>query len=544
MWSLSGPFGNSNRITSWLGILLVVGLAVYWQFRSSQRSVGPIDLCEEKISILSLVQDLLPSSFVVNDEDFHKHLVQQNPNISMCDVFSDHYEMARERFRQLVQQIDNAQLTTIPVVPNKNEKDYEYTMDVAWIPGKNDNNRQGLVVHVAGTHGVEGYAGSAIQLAFLKIWKTFLTSKKSTTTASWPTIVLVHAFNPYGMAHDRRTNENNVDLNRNGVVPPTFSTKYRFDKDDPYFQKPDNPWWNEEYYELLRSLFHPNDNDSLCSMSLAKYSGLWNEFLFWNRAFLVVWRKGLIALKRALVAGQYHDPQGLFYGGSSLQPSIVLLEQYFNQRNIAKTIVAPKNALPVITWIDIHTGLGKMGQDTLLHRHGQFSTEPSEEFWLRELERWFPQTDPEDALSVTSGYEKSLGFVIDYFYNYFAKQYQSSMTMTMDKTTNDMEQNEPTEQTEHPPWLFFAQEFGTFPAMVVGRALITENAIRHNCPNLSKAQQLQWAQGTTRKVFYPDSADWRAQVIQRGIRVLFQAIQRSSSDNHNHTSVPPVVDKI
>ena len=32
-----------------------------------------------------------------------------------------------------------------------------------------------------------------------------------------PLLLLIHSVNPYGMAHYRRMNENNVDLNRNGI---------------------------------------------------------------------------------------------------------------------------------------------------------------------------------------------------------------------------------------------------------------------------------------------------------------------------------------
>jgi hypothetical protein len=567
-WFSNGSLQNSGRITSWLGILSVVVLAVYWQSTTIRSSSGrtEVDLCEERISVHSIVRDVFP--FVnVSDNDNDDRLLQLY-NISTCDVFSEHYDVARERFRRLVQQIDNAHLTTIPVVTvqddNNSDNPYEYTMDVALIPG---NNERGLVVHVAGTHGVEGYAGSAIQLAFLKTWKNIILPSSSSSsssqnnnnnnnnnhknaTDSWPTIVLVHAFNPYGMAHDRRTNENNVDLNRNGVVSNN-------DSDDPYFQKPNNPWWNEENYELFRSLFHPNEEEdgsttsimSICSTTPTSEDSSWKLLLegiqFWIHAIRAVIHNGVLALKAAMVSGQYHDPRGLFYGGSSLQPSIALLEQYFHQHLMPKIMVpSSSDTIPIITWIDVHTGLGEMGYDSLLHRHGQVSTVPSEDFWNRELERWFPQTltDPEHTQVVSSGYEKSQGFVIDYFYQYFTKQYESIM---MDATNDSVEEQK--ETTEHPPWLFFAQEFGTFPVFTVGRALITENSIRQNCPNLSKAQQLQWARATTRKVFYPDSTQWREQVVQRGLRVLFQAILRSNSSashnimNDNHTSVPPVV---
>ena len=79
------------------------------------------------------------------------------------------------------------------------------------------------IIHCSGTHGIEGYLGSAIQLRFLH--ELFLQQEKRlrtnnvrappTKNTSVKKILLIHAINPYGMRHHRRTNENNVDLNRN-----------------------------------------------------------------------------------------------------------------------------------------------------------------------------------------------------------------------------------------------------------------------------------------------------------------------------------------
>ena len=65
----------------------------------------------------------------------------------------------------------------------------------------------------SGVHGVEGLFGSAVQLAFLE-----------RLSAGWrlpqgAAVVLIHAINPFGFAWRRRFNENNVDLNRNFLLP-------------------------------------------------------------------------------------------------------------------------------------------------------------------------------------------------------------------------------------------------------------------------------------------------------------------------------------
>ncbi len=65
-----------------------------------------------------------------------------------------------------------------------------------------------VLVAISGTHGQEFFAGSAGQLAWLR----------SAAASSLPddvAVCLVHAHNAFGAAHSTRTNENNVDLNRN-----------------------------------------------------------------------------------------------------------------------------------------------------------------------------------------------------------------------------------------------------------------------------------------------------------------------------------------
>jgi len=68
-----------------------------------------------------------------------------------------------------------------------------------------------VIVITSGVHGVEGYLGSALQTKALEDG-LFANLPRDTG------VVLVHALNPWGMAHFTRTNEDNVDLNRNFLV--------------------------------------------------------------------------------------------------------------------------------------------------------------------------------------------------------------------------------------------------------------------------------------------------------------------------------------
>ena len=131
-----------------------------------------------------------------------RHL-RQPRLIQPLALFSPSYEVARQRFCEaataagaLVEQhrVDIGEAGT------------DLTIDVATVGSRTPN---WTVIVSSGVHGVEGFFGSAIQLAWL-----------SHQTAGEPppvdgTVVLIHAVNPFGFARLRRTNEHNLDLNRN-----------------------------------------------------------------------------------------------------------------------------------------------------------------------------------------------------------------------------------------------------------------------------------------------------------------------------------------
>ena len=76
-----------------------------------------------------------------------------------------------------------------------------------------------MLVLTSGTHGAEGFCGSGCQVGLLHD-DAFVAA----VDAARVRVVLLHALNPYGFSHLRRTNEDNVDLNRNfrdfAALPP------------------------------------------------------------------------------------------------------------------------------------------------------------------------------------------------------------------------------------------------------------------------------------------------------------------------------------
>lgn len=188
----------------------------------------------------------------------------------------------------------------------------ELSIDIAWIGAAIPRR---VLLHSCGLHGIEGFAGSAIQLLLLGD----LPPLPSDTA-----LVLVHVLNPYGMAWLRRVNENNIDLNRNFRVNGSFDGA------------------PAAYGQLDRFLNPPSQPAS--------------DWYFAKATYLIM-RFGMTALKQTVVGGQYEFPKGLFFGGKQLQEGPRRYERFLSERlgAVDKAIV-----------IDVHTGIGKFAEDALL----------------------------------------------------------------------------------------------------------------------------------------------------------------------------------
>jgi hypothetical protein len=410
---------------------------------------------------------------------------------SMCNIFSQSYEEARYKLRNTVTLIQSAMsqnldssrynpesliyIDTIPVYKETgdstdgNGAKEEYTMDIVVIAG----NVPGLVVHVSGCHGVEGYSGSAIQIAFLNwLLQQHYHPKQSPMLSKMPTIVLVHAMNPYGMAKFRRVNENNVDLNRNALTKEQWETVA-------------NNEYNKQIYDKFdKNLFNPQIPQTASLQRVIFEVGV--------RTVLAFMRHGFRAIKHAMVSGQYHQPKGIFFGGQDRPEKSILVLQEWIQTTLLKSRAFLNDTTTATTWIDVHTGLGAPGKDTLL------PSSKGEEWCSSEFQKWFPESHSEAATKdVHKGYENVQGKVINYFYELFFKH--------------------------QPDSLLLVQEFGIVPAFLVGPAMIVENAALRNGIDTATVSKR-----TTKAVFYPETAAWRRDILENGLRVLFQAMERSS----------------
>ena len=117
--------------------------------------------------------------------------------------FSSSYSEARHRFLDAARAV-NADVHSHALDAASPDK---LAIDVATLGEPHD---PALVIS-SGIHGVEGYFGSAVQLALLQQLK--LANHRKNIR-----YVLIHGVNPYGFAQGRRVNEDNTDLNRNFML--------------------------------------------------------------------------------------------------------------------------------------------------------------------------------------------------------------------------------------------------------------------------------------------------------------------------------------
>ncbi|MCG8585289.1 MAG: M14 family metallopeptidase [Pirellulales bacterium] len=203
----------------------------------------------------------------------------------------------------------------------------ELWTDVARL-GSADAER--LVVLSSGLHGVEGFFGSAVQLAVLDAFEN-----AKIVLPDGVAVVMIHALNPWGFAWLRRTDSHNIDSNRNFLLDGE-----RYDG-------------CSEGYRQLNALLNP-------PAPPARFE------LFQLRAAWHVLRQGLPAVKQAVAGGQYEYDKGLFFGGFT--PGAV-------KQMLAAELAEWIGAARRVVHFDFHTGLGTWATYKLLFDYEPKQTE-------------------------------------------------------------------------------------------------------------------------------------------------------------------------
>lgn len=250
------------------------------------------------------------------------------------EYFSADYPTARSRFRAAVAAVGghHAQYRHPHATGAEGE---ELTIDIGHI-GDRSGERQ--LVLISGTHGLEGFAGSALQTGWLS----------RHAAAGLPPgigVLLVHGLNPYGFSHGSRTTLAGIDLNRNFV-----------DHTQP---RPANAGYEALHPHLVPAQWAPQ--------ALARAQDAIAAFGESH---------GPDALFDALARGQYSRPEGVFYGGT--QPE-------WENETLKRITQAHLHAARKIAVIDCHTGIGEYGRPFFL----VFNDAQSPEF--AQAARWWGQ---------------------------------------------------------------------------------------------------------------------------------------------------------
>jgi hypothetical protein len=223
--------------------------------------------------------------------------------------FSPSYAQARDKFLQAAGAAGLAVESKLH--PLKGCDGEELAMDVA---RDGPPDASSLLILSSACHGVEGYCGTGVQVAALRDGEWRERARQRGVA-----VLYVHALNPYGFSHIRRTTHENVDLNRNF---------HDFSRPLPV-----NAAYRELQPLLLPEHWPPSDANQA---AIAQY----------------VSTRGETAYQAAITAGQHEFADGLFFGGTSPTWSNLALREVLRAHGRRAARIA---------WIDIHTGLGPSG---------------------------------------------------------------------------------------------------------------------------------------------------------------------------------------
>jgi hypothetical protein len=237
------------------------------------------------------------------------------------DFFPLNYQHARDRFRSLAAQAagpKSAESWTVPSRRNEN-----FTVDTAYFPPL--ENPETLIVMISGVHGLEAYAGHAIQAMAM----TELLPKADRRRNGF---FFIHSLNPYGFRHHTRGTESGVNLNRNCSAHPSL---YKIE--------------NEASLRLSGRFVpkQPVDGELCFLLREMRKEG---EHIFFGDVALddFIKNAGL---------GQFASAEGLEFGGFAPEPQI-------EKMTAALRAIMPgyKN----VVLFDLHTGLGERARLHLL----------------------------------------------------------------------------------------------------------------------------------------------------------------------------------
>jgi hypothetical protein len=293
-------------------------------------------------------------------------------------------------------------------------------------------------------HGVEGFCGSGLQTTLLGD-----AGLRRQAHAAGVALVYLHALNPYGFSWWRRTTQENVDLNRN-------------------FQDFNQPLPRNAAYDEIAHLVVPAHWPPSAPVQQAV-----DDYIA---------RHGLPAWQKAVSGGQYHHPEGVFFGGHN--PT-------WSQQAIRHVLQDHGRLCARMGWIDLHTGLGPSGVGERIYAGRDDAAT------IARARAWWGGPDGRAITSI----------------------YDGSSTSAL--LTGLMWEAGPQEcpQAEHTG---LALEYGTVPLEQVLQALRADQWAE-NHPELA-APERATLRRQLRDAFYTDTDGWKQQVLDQARDATQQAV--------------------
>ena len=301
-----------------------------------------------------------------------------------------------------------------------------------------------LLVLSSACHGVEGYCGSGVQVTLLGD-----SGLRAAAHAAGVALLYVHGLNPYGFSWWRRTTQENVDLNRN-------------------FQDFSQPLPRNTAYDEIAHLLVPATWPPSPEVRQAEAD--------------FVAQRGLVAWQAAVSGGQYHHPEGLFYGGHN--PS-------WSQQTLRQVLVEHGQRCAHLGWIDFHPGLGPsgVGERIFACRDDAAALARAQDWWGGPQRR-----------GVTSFYDGS----------------------STSAPLSGLMWSAAYQECPQAEYTSIALEYGTLP---IGEMLDALRADQwaENHPEAPAAQR-QAIKHATRDAFYVDTLDWKQQVLAQAVEAVQQGV--------------------
>jgi len=372
---------------------------------------------------------------------------------AQASLFPENYESSRSRFRESCQRVaanikGKCGIFHMPA-------DQDLTIDYGVFTTADAKK---LLIIVSGNHGPETYSGAAAQELLMQSYMPMFAK-------AGIDVVLVHALNPYGFKFNRRTDKDNVNLNRNfGINAQLFQTK-------------------NEYYDKFRTIWEPE----------GPVGGAWDSIklrvkMVWN---LLLNGFNTKIFAQGMNSGQYQYQKGFSFGGFQFQPQVQFLD------NLLRPML-PK--YKDVLFLDFHTGLGE--KETLHIMKGERIKEES----LKQAQEIFKFNASADGIVFTSGQDKG-------FY----------------PTTGDLIDFIPQIAPAETNVMALVFEFGTvgkslLTNMKSAALVIMENqAGQYQCvdPNYCKELRANFLEH-----FNPSSEEWRSQFLDKTNKVYSAIISK------------------